>query len=69
MVSNESTALMAKLLHITQTRSLIKEKTPMKRTMRALGILKMHQTVVHKDSPQMRGMIRRVVHLVTVKVV
>ena len=58
---------MAKQLQITQTRSLIKEKTPMKRTMRALGIYKMHQTVVHTDTPQMRGMIRRVVHLVTVK--
>ena len=60
---------MTKQLQITQIRSLIKEKTPMKRTMRALGILKMHQTVVHEDTPQMRGMINRVVHLVAVKAI
>ena len=57
---------MAKKIQITQIKSMIKEKEPMKRTLRALGIRKMHQTVVHDDTPQIRGMAQRVHHLVKV---
>lgn len=35
--------------------------------MRALGLRKMHQTVEHSDSPQIRGMIAKVNHLVEVQ--
>jgi large subunit ribosomal protein L30 len=35
--------------------------------MEALGIRRMHQTVQHDDSPQIRGMIEKVRHLVDVE--
>jgi large subunit ribosomal protein L30 len=58
---------MSKKLKITQVRSTIKRLENQKRTMRALGIKRMHQTVVHADTPVIRGMIHRVAHLVTVE--
>lgn len=58
---------MAKKLKITQVRSTIKRKQPQKRTIRALGIRRMQQTVVHDDTPQIRGMVNRVGHLITVE--
>ena len=37
-----------------------------KDTLRALGLRKMHQSIEHKDSPVIRGMIAKVIHLVEV---
>jgi large subunit ribosomal protein L30 len=54
-------------LKITQVRSAINRIERQKRTIRALGILRLHHTVVHEDTPQIRGMIRKVEHLVTVE--
>jgi large subunit ribosomal protein L30 len=36
-------------------------------TLRSLGLRKIGQTVEHNDSPQLRGMIHKVRHLVEVK--
>ena len=36
-----------------------------KRTLRALGFTKLQSTVVHEDTPQIRGMVEHVRHLVT----
>jgi len=58
---------MAKKLKVTQIRSTIGRLTVQKKTMRALGIKKMHQTVMHDDMPSIRGMINRVKHLVVVQ--
>ena len=58
---------MVKKLKITQVGSTIKQLENQKRTMRALGIKRLHQTVVHNDSPTIRGMISRVAHLVAVE--
>jgi large subunit ribosomal protein L30 len=58
---------MAKKLIVTQTRSTIERNKKQKQTMIALGIRKMNQTVEHNDTPQIRGMIRRVSHLVKVE--
>ena len=55
---------MAKEIHVTQVRSVIKSGFKMERTIRALGLTRMHQTVVHRDTPQIRGMIDKVKHLV-----
>jgi len=55
------------MLKITQVRSGIDRPERQKRTIRALGIRKMHQTVVHADTPQIRGMIEKVSHLVSVE--
>lgn len=57
---------MAKL-KITQRRGLIKKPERQKRTMAALGLRRRHQTVVHDDSPQIRGMLHYVSHLVEVE--
>jgi large subunit ribosomal protein L30 len=54
---------MAKL-KITQIRSTIDRKEAHKRTIVALGLGKIRRTVIHKDTPQIRGMINAVHHLV-----
>ncbi len=54
-------------LKITQVRSTIHRLEPQKRTIRALGLGKLHRTVIHEDTPQIRGMIRAVSHLVNVQ--
>jgi large subunit ribosomal protein L30 len=54
-------------LKITQVRSAINRVEKQKRTIRALGIRRLHHTVVHEDTPQIRGMIFVVRHLVKVE--
>ena len=54
-------------LKITWVRSAIGRKEDQKRTIRALGLRRLGQTIVHSDSPTMRGMIRKVNHLVSVE--
>lgn len=54
-------------LKVTQVRSTIDRKELQKRTIKALGLGKINRTVVHNDSPQIRGMVRAVAHLVTVE--
>ncbi len=51
-------------LKVTQIRSTIDKIEKHKRTITALGLGKMHRTVIHNDTPQIRGMIRAVRHLV-----
>jgi large subunit ribosomal protein L30 len=58
---------MAKQLKITQIRSTIKRKEDQKRTIEALGLHRLHQTVVRPDHPQIRGMIHKVKHLLQVE--
>ncbi|MCU9594049.1 50S ribosomal protein L30 [Caldibacillus thermolactis] len=58
---------MAKKLEITLTRSTIGRPQDQKDTVKALGLRKLHQTVVKEDNPAIRGMINKVSHLVTVK--
>jgi large subunit ribosomal protein L30 len=59
---------MAKL-KVTQVRSATDRGTAQRRTIRALGIKRMHDSVVHDDKPEIRGMIRTVEHLVEVETV
>ena len=54
-------------LKIKQTRSAIRRSKKQKLTLDALGLRKMHQTVVHNDTPQIRGMLNIVNHLVTIE--
>ena len=58
---------MSKKLKITQTRSVIGNKIKAKRTIEALGLKRMHQTVIHDDNPQIRGMVFVVKHMVDVE--
>ena len=54
-------------LKITQVRSTIDRKEPQKRTIKALGLGKINRTVTHEATPQIRGMVKSVIHLVTVE--
>jgi large subunit ribosomal protein L30 len=58
---------MAKKLKITQTRSIIDQIAPQKKTIKALGLGRPNYSVVKTDTPQIRGMIRKVIHLVRVE--
>ncbi len=54
-------------LKITQTKSVIGSIEKHKRTIRALGLKHIRDSRVHEDTPQIRGMIRKVKHLVRVE--
>lgn len=56
---------MAKL-KITQTGSPIRRTKDQRATLIGLGLNKMHRTVELDDTPEVRGMIRKVHHMVTV---
>jgi len=58
---------MPRRLKIQQVRSAIGRKSDQARTIRALGIRKLNHTVVHDDTPQIRGMIGKVKHLLKVE--
>jgi large subunit ribosomal protein L30 len=57
---------MAKQLSVTWKVSGIGYKRDQRRTIEALGLRKLHQTVVHDDTPSIRGMLFKVRHLVEV---
>jgi large subunit ribosomal protein L30 len=56
-----------KVLRVTLVKSPIGYSKRQKATVRALGLHRMHQTVEHADSPSLRGMIAKVIHLVEVE--
>jgi large subunit ribosomal protein L30 len=53
-------------LRVTQRRSLNGSDKRQRDTMRSLGLRRIGQTVEHSDSPQIRGMVHKVRHLVEV---
>ncbi|EXX88973.1 50S ribosomal protein L30 [Paenibacillus darwinianus] len=57
---------MAKL-QITLVRSLIGRNEKQRATVQALGLRKLHQSVVQNDSPAIRGMVNHVSHLVKIE--
>ncbi len=54
-------------VRITQTRSTIKRPETQLRTIQSLGLGKIHSTVEVEYTPQIKGMVEKVSHLVTVK--
>lgn len=56
-----------KRLKITQVRSSIDRPLRQKRSLQALGLRKMHQTVEHNGTPQILGIVEKVKHLVSVE--
>jgi large subunit ribosomal protein L30 len=58
---------MADKLKVTMIRSAIGAKPKQRGTLRALGLRRINQTVEHADRPEIRGMVARVPHLVTVE--
>ena len=58
---------MAKNLKVTQVKSVISEKPNMRETMRSLGLKRIGDQVVRPDTPQNRGYVQTVRHLVKVE--
>ena len=54
-------------LKVTQVRSVVGSKQGHKRTVRALGLKRIRDSRVHEDTPQIRGMVQKVQHLVRAK--
>jgi large subunit ribosomal protein L30 len=55
-----------KIIQVTLVRSGNKRPERQRRTLQGLGLTKMNRTVKLKDTPAIRGMIRKVSHLVKV---
>ena len=54
-------------IRITQIRSGIDRPERQKRTLLALGLKKLHQSVIQEDTPQVLGMVKKIPHLVKVE--
>ena len=54
-------------LKVTQVRSVIGTKRDQRDTLRSLGLKRINDVVVKEDRPEIRGMIAKVNHLVTVE--
>lgn len=54
-------------LKITWKKSAIGYEKDQLATLRALGLRRLNQTVVHEDTPSIRGMVAKVSHLVQVE--
>lgn len=58
---------MAGKLRITLVKSGVSQPERQRRTLLGLGLRKMHRTVVKEDTPEIRGMVAKVWHLVRVE--
>jgi large subunit ribosomal protein L30 len=58
---------MAIKLKVTQVRSGIGRPQPQRLVLKGLGLRKLNKSVILQDTPAIRGMIRKVSHLVTVE--
>jgi len=54
-------------LKITLVRSLVSHPMPQRLVVKGLGLRKISSSVIRKDCPEIRGMIRKVSHLVKVE--
>jgi large subunit ribosomal protein L30 len=66
-MAKRSSKKSGKKISITLVRSPIGYSERQKRTIRALGLRRINQTVEQVDSPEIRGMITKVGHLVKVE--
>jgi large subunit ribosomal protein L30 len=53
-------------LHITLKRSVIGYDRKQRSIVKSLGLRRLNHTVVHEDSPTIRGMVAKIPHLVKV---
>lgn len=58
---------MALKLKVTQVRSGIGREKSQRLTLKGLGLTRMHKSVILNDTAPIRGMIRKVSHLVTIE--
>ncbi len=55
------------MIRVTQTGSTIGHKQEHKGTLRALGLGKIGRSKVHRDTPELRGRLRKVAFLIKVE--
>ncbi len=67
MAAERSSSKGDRPLRVTWTKSTIGHREAARGTIRALGLHRLHQTVEIADTPENRGMLRRVAFLVTVE--
>lgn len=67
MAANTPETAATKKLRVTLVKSGIGYEKSQKDTLVALGLRRMHATVTLPDSPQSRGMIQKVIHLLRVE--
>lgn len=58
---------MAQKLRVTLVKSVIGTPEDQRATVRTLGLNKLNSSAEHNDTPQIRGMIRKVSHLVKIE--
>ncbi len=58
---------MGNTLRFTLAKSMIGSTRKVRATLTGLGLTRRQKTVVRKDTPEIRGMLRKVQHLVTVE--
>jgi large subunit ribosomal protein L30 len=58
---------MSETIKITQVKSGIGSTKKIRATLVGLGLTKMHKTITRKDTPEIRGMVNKVHHLVRVE--
>lgn len=56
-----------KTLRVTWVRSDIGYTKDQKATVKALGLRRLHQTVEHKDTPALRGMLNKIIHMLKIE--
>jgi large subunit ribosomal protein L30 len=59
--------MMSETVTVTQVKSGIGSTMKIRATLTGLGLTKMQKTVTRKNTPEIRGMIRKVQHLVQVE--
>ncbi len=58
---------MGKMLKVKMVKSVITRPEKQRKIMRGLGLNKLNSTVTLVDTPEIRGMINKVIHLVSVE--
>ncbi|HEY0625051.1 50S ribosomal protein L30 [Sphingomonas sp.] len=66
-MAKKEAAKAAGTVKVTQTGSPIRRTKDQRATLIGLGLNKMHRTVELQDTPEVRGMIRKVAHMVSVE--
>lgn len=60
-------ATSGKTLRVTWVKSDIGFTKDQKATIKALGLRRLHQTIEHKDTPALRGMLTKVIHMLKIE--
>ena len=58
---------MGKMLKITKVKSVIGRPEKQRKILKGMGLTKLNKTVTLEDTPQIRGMINKVGHLISVE--